>query len=69
MDRILVGGKEALLNAPSEDLEKGNGVVDASKFGWDAHPPTEGAPLLTRGGILLIDRRRKPLGNSLPCII
>ena len=58
-----------MADAIYEYLEKGNGVVDPSEFGGDAHPAVEGAPLLPSDGVLVADLGRKPYRDLLLCSI
>ena len=59
MDWVALGREEALAYVFIKYTETGNGVVDISEVGGDAHPPVEDAPLIPSGGVLLTDRGRK----------
>ena len=60
----MLGGEEALVSAICKEMEKVNGVVDPSEVGGDVYPPAEGAPMLTIGGVLLVDRGINPWKKS-----
>ena len=69
MDWVTVGGEESLADSFGVNLEKGNGFVDPSEVGRDAHPSADIAPLLPCGAILLAGKGRKALGYDFPCSI
>ena len=62
-------GKDTLTGTICKDMEKENGVVDTSKVSGYTYPAIEGLQLLPSSGILLADRGRKTLGDSLSCSI